>query len=72
MHKILIVASAAAMFLALAPIGAQAQAAHRPALGKSAHVVRTAPRTATAPSSDITSFSSSSALSIGVNHPPKK
>jgi hypothetical protein len=25
-----------------------------------------------APSSDITSFSSSSALSIGFNHPPKK
>jgi hypothetical protein len=50
----------------------QAEAANRTAPGKSAHVVRTAPRTATAPSSDITSFSSSSALSVGVNHPPKK
>jgi len=72
MHKTLVAASAAAMFLALAPFGTQAEAATRTAHTKSTHIVRTAPRPAVATSGDITSFSSSSALSIGVNHPPKK
>jgi len=63
----------------LVSIGARAEPATGPAAAKPGqvvavhlrHHVRTV-RQATRPSSDITSFSSSSTLNVGTNHPPKK
>jgi hypothetical protein len=63
----------------LVSISAQAGSTANGAAAKSSHAVavhhrhhlRTAQH-AIQPNSDITSFSSSSVLNVGVNHPPKK
>ena len=61
-----------AMFASMALVAAGSVAADAGQTGASAHHKRIASRHhVTHPSSDITSFSSSSTLHIGVNHPPK-
>jgi hypothetical protein len=81
MRKYLTMSAATAILCAasLVSIGAQAGSTTSRAAAKSDRVVaaRLRPhvsttRHATQPSGDITSFSSSSALNVGINHPAKK